>query len=220
MRLNRSDTITYLFISLSILLLSFTTYSLIKIDVIEDKTWNLILPEGEIRAGDTIYVQSQYNKLRQVEGSAERYVECWTEDHILVVYLVSKAVANRAAGKGGTGLPIPIPSNIPDLPTLCHIRVVVKYHVLPFRNVIEVKSTKDFMLLPASASTESPTSTGTNQSPSQSQLQNLSSLPNPTPLAVSSQSNISQPTPQSPPEEKSFIEELLNPVKNLLERML
>jgi len=149
---SHANLITYSLFILSGLIFAWTVYTNLTVDVIDDKSWHLVLPAGEIRAGQTIYVKSEYRKLRQVEGNAERYIECRTKDGVQVAYLVSKAVANRAKGSGGTGLPIPIPDNIPDLPARCNIRVVVKYHVMPLRDVIEVKSSKDFTLLRADAS--------------------------------------------------------------------
>jgi len=197
---SRANLITLMLFALSGLILGWTIYTNLNIDVIEDKSWRLILPAGNIHAGQTIYVKSEYKKLRTVEGQSSRYIECWTRDKILVTYLVSQAVANRAAGTGGTGLPIPIPTNIPDLPARCDIRVVIKYHVLPLRDVIEVKSSPDFTLLRADASGESSAATGTSPIQPQpvSQFQNPLSSSNNALTASRSQLNNLQPAETSP----------------------
>jgi hypothetical protein len=230
----RANLIAGLLFALSGAILAWTVYTNLNIDVIDDKSWRLVLPAGDIHAGDTIYVKSEYKKLRQVEGQAERYIECWTKDQVQVAYLVSKAVANRAKGTGGTGLPIPIPANIPDLPARCSIRVVVKYHVLPLRDVIEVKSSPEFKLLRAGDSSESSDATGTNPVPSQpvSQSQDFSvSSSNIGLLVTPAQSNIPQaatdsatsaanpstppPSPTPQPASPTIVQQLQNAVQGI-----
>jgi hypothetical protein len=221
---SKTNVTAYLLFLLSGVILGWTIYSTLTLDVIEDKSWELILPEGDIHAGDTILVKSEYTKLRQVEGDSERYVECRTKNNVQVAYLVSKALANRAKGVGGTGLPIPVPENIPDLPAKCDIRVVIKYHVLPLKDVIEVKTSKEFILLPRSVAV-SPDSLSAKETnlpqssisyPEQSQSSVSSSSVNSTPIAESPQQNTSQPVGVE--VKPSLIEQLTKPVTNLLGR--
>lgn len=242
----RPNLIAGLLFALSGVIFGWTVYTNLTIDVIENKSWRLVLPEGDIRAGQTIYVKSEYTKLRQVEGQAERYIECWTKDQVQVAYLVSTANANRAKGTGGTGFPVPLPANIPDLPARCSIRVVIKYHVLPLRDVIEVNSSPEFTLLRADASSESSDATGTSpvQHQPEFQLQDyFVSSSHSAPILVLTQPNNSQAanngnpvataTPTSPPPpqpvpaptspfpqpQPSFIQQIVQPAINLLDAL-
>jgi len=220
--LRRTNIVTALLFLLSGSILGWTIYSNFTIDVLDDKTWRLILPTGDIHAGQTILVKSEYRKLRTVEGQAQRYIECWTRENIQVSYLVSTAVADRAKGTGGTGLPIPIPANIPGLPIKCDIRVVIKYHVLPLRDVIEVKTSQNFTLLSANVSGASSGAKGTSPIPSPpvSQSQNSSaSLLYHAPLAVRPQLNIPQgsnkPSTSASNLQPSLVEQQQNTVKGI-----
>ena len=89
----RANLITAGLFLLSGAILAWSLYSTFTIDVIDDKTWRLVLPAGEIHAGTTIYVKSEYTKLRQVEGQAERYIECKTKDGVQVSYHIETGAA-------------------------------------------------------------------------------------------------------------------------------
>lgn len=150
------------------------------------KDWTINLPTQPIHAGDTINVQSVYTKLRPLTGTAERYVDCKGFKGGYIRYLVNKAVANRApAVHTGTGIVILIPMGIPDLPTQCHISIVVTYQVYPWRAITQFNQSKDFTLLPS-------LSPVTSQQPAASAESSTAS--NPIPVAASSTGNIVSPS--------------------------
>lgn len=145
--INFTRIFTKLLIVASLVVLASTAYFVVKLDVLVD--WRIEIPTAtEYHAGDTIVVESIYTKLRQVEGEARRYVECETRPGVYVSYLVNEVPADRRAGSGGTGIEIPIPRGIANLPTDCRIRISIDYPVLPFRHVTEVATSDTFRLLP------------------------------------------------------------------------
>lgn len=139
--------IAYLLMFLSLCMIAFSIYSLIRVDVLRE--WSLELPNSDIHAGDTIIVQSKYKKLMEVDGDAEHYIDCDSTSGARLSYLLNKREANRAPGKRSTAVEITLPTNITSLPAECSIRIVVKYRVIPFKETVEINQTKDFTLLPS-----------------------------------------------------------------------
>lgn len=178
----------------SVAVLCITAYFVYKIDVLTN--WHLELPPAPIHAGDSITVKSVYTKTRDVQGDAKRYIECWTEQDALITYPINERLADRPAGSGGTGLVLPIPTFIPDLPTECRIRVRVAYQVLPFRTVNETVISTTFELLPP-RQTAKESSGNAQQSPAQSTSSQAQAS-----SQFSSSSN-STASPQSPQRDSS-----------------
>lgn len=210
-------TISLAFLSIASLLAS--VYMTFSIDVITD--WKLTMPDKKIHAGDTIVVESDYIKTRDVTGKATRDIDCQNKEGSYIRYHMNEAIANRAARSGGTGLEVKIPTNIPNLPTTCKIAVTIDYPVLPWRTVTEANETDEFTLYPERkdvARDERGASSGTSQTPSPvvAQSQGSSSFNN-TPnstntLRDSSQNNNNQnPNPSNPtdPDEPQQVCEIV-----------
>lgn len=147
-KMSKTKLLSYSLFAFSIFMLLFTFYGLASVKVLAD--WKLSMPEGIVHSGDQLVLISQYTKLRDVNGKASRYIECRTKtSHVFVRYQLNEAVANRAKGAAGTGIPIVVPRNIPDLPATCRFSLAIIYDVLPFKKDYETNSTKEFTLYPA-----------------------------------------------------------------------
>ena len=138
---------SYVFFTASIGIAAFSVMMLANVDVLSN--WRLVLPEGKIQAGDTVVIQSYYEKKMEVTGVATRYIECKTDKGFFVRYPVSSAVANRPPGVSATGIVVEVPDVIPDLPATCKFSIAIEYEVLKFRRVVESNSSPEFLLLPA-----------------------------------------------------------------------
>lgn len=139
--------ISYVLFAFSLVILSATFYVLASVRVLED--WTLRLPPGPIHAGDQLVLISEYTKTRDVDGMAMRYIECKTRDsNVFIRYPINEAVADRAKGKAGTGVPLVVPRDIPDLPAVCKFSISITYDVLPFKKDYQKNSTPEFRLLP------------------------------------------------------------------------
>lgn len=123
-----------------------TITATLSVDVI--KNWKLTLPPSEIHAGQTIVVQSEFTKLKAVKGIARRSVECVNIRGVYLKYLLNEAVAEAPPGRGGIGMVLKMPTDVPNLPTKCRISVNVDYQVYPWRTVTEFVRSADFDLLP------------------------------------------------------------------------
>ena len=211
-----------LFASLAVLAVTFAYNT--NITVLKD--WQIVLPTGDIHAGDTVIVQSIYTKLRSVKGTAVRYIECKTGTGIYVRYPLSTAIADHAPGVAkGTGFVAKMPTGIPT-PASCMISINVTYKVYPWRSVTEFATSRQFTLLsPVSLASVSASATQTNQLPTQSSdsspVQFSSS--NTTPATTPTQSNNVQASPVSTTPSQSalkgvqsLIERLSNNIKEIL----
>lgn len=211
---------SYVFFAISAVMLLFSFTMIMKVDVLAN--WRLVLPEGALHAGDTVVLQSLYDKKLDVTGEATRYIECKTKDtNIFVRYPVSKSVANRPAGLTGTGIVIAIPEVIPDLPATCKFTISIDYEVLAFRHVIETQSSDEFSLLPkrVASQTSEGASLGTNQTAgSASDLGSAATLaptffssPNNIPVDGSEQRHMSQhSSSETPSASPSIIDSIVN----------
>jgi hypothetical protein len=203
-------------ISLGIIITAFAFT--MNVDVLKD--WHLTLPNGAIHAGDTILVESTYTKVRPVNGTAVRYLECENATNSYIRYPINQAVADRAPGsRTGTGISIVIPESVPDLPAKCRISVLIKYPVYPWRTVSEYNATQSFTLLPKVVAPAVVSSTATQTSPSP--IVYLSpSLPQDTSITNSQQPDSSQPSAAPVATETvtqpSLIQRILSPITKLL----
>ena len=229
--MNRINLLSYLLLLLSAITLVATVYFLSNIKVLEN--WKLSIPNTEIHVGDTVTIESTYNKLRDTSGESTRYITCKNKAGLWVRYELNRATSDRAKGKGGTGIVVIIRRDIADVPTQCKFEVAIRYEVLPFRSVHVVNETNTFTLYPEkvteSSSNESLTATQTSQSPTAPPSRSNSSVsyPNNTPPAQQLPSNSSQqsdnpaPEPSPPtPQQPSLINRVLNPVTNILDGIL
>ena len=145
-RPNSSQLLSYALFAFSICVLLFSIMATMNVDVIKD--WKLTIIRNEIPVGDQAVIISEYTKVREVSGKSVRYIECRNIDGVWIRYPLNEARADRAKGTGGTGIPVVIPSNIPNLPTQCKFTIAIDYEVYPWRTVHVVNSTKEFTLVP------------------------------------------------------------------------
>ena len=230
---SRTQLISYILFFLSACILGFTIYMNVKTDVLKD--WRLVLPQQDIRIGDSIVLQSLYTKVMDVSGKSTRYIECKTSNGVFVRYPISEAVANRAAGQSGTGIPVVIPSTIPNVPTTCRFNITIEYEVFIWRKHIESVNSEIFTLNPAKESLEvsvqenEPPQTNQNLATSQRPAESLNnpSSTNTTQSDAAAQRDISQGSdivvqserqldgkPEQP--QPSLLQTILNPVTNLI----
>lgn len=233
--LTKTRVVSYVLFVLSGVILAVAIYMNMSIDVLDN--WRLVLPKQEIHAGETIVVQSLYEKKLSVTGKATRYVECENRPGVFVRYPVSEAIANRGAGKTGTGIEILIPDNIPSLPATCKITIVIDYEIAFWRHVIEQNSSATFTLLPEREKSQTEdVSQETSQTedlmavqptlPSSGTGSASSSSSDNTPIVSDNQRDISQgepvvnserrlePTPEQP--QPNLIEVVINAVSGLV----
>jgi hypothetical protein len=193
---------TLMFLTSAVILVAVVLFTL-HIHVVKD--WTLTVLGGDKHAGDTITVQSVYTKTRPVSGMASSYIECKSGSGSYVRYHINDARADRAPGYADTGVVLKLPTDIPNLPTSCHISISVAYPVYPWRMVTEYAATKDFALLPNSetqtviltSQTQSPAlpavrPVAASSSPSTTSSVKVSSSPNPAPSTTASQPDSSQ----------------------------
>lgn len=143
---NKTKLASYVLFVFSAVVLGFSIYFTTNIHVLDN--WTLEAPAGPLHAGDAVVLISKYTKLKDVDGTAKRYIECRNDNNVFIRYQLNEALADRAAGAAGTGIPVKIPSNIPNLPTTCRFSISIEYHVLPFKPTPEKNQTKEFHLLP------------------------------------------------------------------------
>lgn len=239
---SKTAIVSYILFGIAGGMMLFSISMLARVDVLDN--WRLVLPAGEIHAGDTVVVQSLYEKKLDVTGKATRYIECKTKNGLYVRYPVSTATANRPSGVAGTGIVFTAPEVIPDLPTTCKFTITIDYEVLAFRHVIESQSSAEFQLLPKREDapailSQEGESQGTNQTASSasrpdsvsSSVQSLgsSSSTNSTPTASSAQRDMLQdepappdntpveptPEPSPAPSRPSIIDSIRNTITNL-----
>lgn len=146
-KFNKATFLSSIFFTLSVLILTATAIGVARLDVLED--FYIVVPEQRIAVGEEVIIESRYNKIRDVTGESTRYIECKTKDGIPLRYELSKAEANRSATKGGVGISMIAPSNIPDLPAQCRYTIIIEYDVLPFKHVFESANSEWFTLYPA-----------------------------------------------------------------------
>lgn len=113
------------------------------------KNWHIDVNATEYTVGDTIYIDSHYDKLKPVVGHAHRYIECQDSHGAYIRYPLSEAVADHPPGKHtGTAAIATIP-RVAFLPTYCHISISIEYsHIYGFRTVSEFQRSADFKVNP------------------------------------------------------------------------
>lgn len=163
---NKTQVFSYALFALSAAVLFASFMLTMNITVLKD--WRLSTPAADIHAGDTVTLVSQYTKVRNVTGKSVRYIECQNSQHIYIRYPLNEAVANRAAGRSGTGIVVKVPETIPNLPTTCKFTIAIEYDVYPWRKVNVSQSSNEFQLLPKrdipqDVSTSEPSSTQIGQ---------------------------------------------------------
>lgn len=124
------------------------------IDVLTN--WTIRLDKTSYVAGETTIVQSLYTKNGSYTGTAKRYIECKSVNNIYIRYPLNEAVADRAASATptGTGVPITMPLNIPNLPTTCVINISIDYKINALRTVNESQNSPSFQLTPVGQPTQ------------------------------------------------------------------
>lgn len=206
---------TYFMMVLSAIFIAASVYMTFSIDVLKD--WTLTLPQQEVHAKDTITIQSVYTKVMSVKGESFRYLDCKNKNGITIRYPLNQAIADRAAQKGGTGVVVIMPDNVPDLPAKCKVSVVIDYPVLPWRHVIETQETKEFTLLPArTASAVDAQSAMPGTSQTQPQVTGQSSVSSSQIASSSSQSEPSDASVQRDSSQSEVVrEETVNPQQTI-----
>lgn len=195
----KTRVVSYLLFALSGFILAAAFYMNASIDVLEN--WRLILPTQSLHAGDTVVVQSIYNKKLNVTGEATRYIECESRPGVFVRYPISVSPANRGTGNTGTGIELKIPANIPSLPATCKITVIIDYEIALWRHVIESNSSHTFTLHPErEPSTDADETQETSQTPSSTE--SLSSVPFVDSGRISS--SLAKNTPEAPKEQRDI----------------
>lgn len=183
LRINRINVFSTILLLLTLVMLAITVTLTIDIRVLAN--WSLVLPAGDIHAGDTIVIQSIYGKLRPITGTATRYIECNNTQGVTIRYKLNDAVADSAPGHTGTGVVLQLPTQVfieklisKPLPTICSISLSVRYPVYPWHPVYEFAQTKSFTLLSAATSTTSAQSTTRTSQPLASDPSQTSSTSN------------------------------------------
>lgn len=122
--------------------LAFAYALLSPIDVVQG--WKITVDEQTYRPGDSIVMHASYKKTRDVSGTAYYYLECKNPNGNLVRYPMSQTEGNRAKGEGKIDVPMKIPGEVPNLPTMCRIAVSVDYSIYTFRKFTENNATNEF----------------------------------------------------------------------------
>lgn len=128
----------------------FADLELAPIDVLQD--WKITVPTSKTYyPGSTIYLASKYKKVRQVTGTATRYIQCKKQgtnewDGFIPV---SQADATRPKTNAGDSITyIGIPSSLPTLPNTCRIYINVNYRINYLRSFVEQNYSNEFIVHP------------------------------------------------------------------------
>jgi len=218
--------LTYVLFGLSLLVLTGTLYFISTIKVLDE--WTISIPSGDIHVGDTVVIQSVYNKVRETGGESVRYIQCENRSGLWIRYELNRATANRQKGKGGTGIVLTVRRDIADVPTTCKFTINIRYDVLPFRSVYVTNNTREFTLLPERQDDSQdgrPVTIQQNQPllPIELDSQTSVSSSDNTLGTQLTQSESSQPevsinpdVPANPEQELSLLDRLLNPIRRIL----
>lgn len=145
------------------------------------KNWTIKLDKTSYTAGETTLVQSLYTKTSSYNGTAKRYIECKNVNNVYIRYPLNEAKADRASGKTptGTGIPITMPIDIPNLPTTCVINISIDYKINALRTVNESQNSPSFQLTPVGQPTQpvTPQPTQSTQSTQTQKVQPTDSEP-------------------------------------------
>lgn len=222
--ISKTSMVAYFLFFVSFCIATTTAYFVFTLDVLKD--WKLTIPEQPIHVGDTIVIESAYIKLRDVSGTATRYIVCDNAKGISIRYELNQRTANRRSGQGGTGIDVTIRRDIPDLPAKCKFAVAIEYEVLPFRKVHEYNETKEFMLqpertTPVNASGEPQAVSQTNLVPVPASVSSSSSSSQNTPSQPQPQLESSQPTQPAPQQpQPSLVESVVTGVQGIVNSVL
>jgi hypothetical protein len=214
--LTRVNLIAVTLMTASLVILGTSVYLLANITVIQD--WKLILPAQEIHVGDTVTVQSTYNKVRDASGESIRYITCKNLSGTWIRYELNRATSDRAKGRGGTGIVLVVRRDVADVPTSCKFEVAIRYDVMPGRHVNVYNSTRVFTLYPERATESSapvsPAAIRSSQSPILSSSLSSSSAQS-APASAPAQRDTSQTTSRPTTENRISIPGL-TPLLNAL----
>lgn len=125
------------------LLLTSLTFSYLlvaPVDILDNVSWKLTVPNGVYKLGDTFTMEVDYKKLRDITGKPYFYMECLTQSGSLKRYpAYSLEAGNRSKGVGQADVTIQLPKDAPllKLPTQCRVAVVVDYEIYSFRKFTE-----------------------------------------------------------------------------------
>jgi hypothetical protein len=142
--------------------------------------------------GSTIYLNSDYKKVKNVSGTAKRYLQCHkAHSNEWDGYIpLSESDANRpTAQKGHSTTALGVPLDVPNIPNTCRIYINVVYQINPLRNYEQYTYSNTFRIIAGSIPL--------TQSPPDNAVQPQESrLPTPNTTNVYSTPAQSQPTIQ------------------------
>lgn len=186
------------------------------VDVLQN--WTTKTQEPSYKTGDTVSIISHFEKVRDVDGVASRFLECRNKQGSYTQYPLTQTQASRASGRGNTIITVKLPLAVSELPTSCRVAIVVQYKIYSFRTHLERSSTNSFTLesskiLP-STDKSPPLDTNVTQLP-QASIYPTTQPPQPTVAALS-------PAVQSDAEDIEHPEEKNEPTEtpNLIHRLL
>lgn len=116
------------------------------VDVIKDSTWKLTVDNQIYHPGSEITVHAVADKLRPLQGTFIRTVECKATGNF-VSYHIADSLTNRQAGHVVTDIPTKLPLIIPA-PSTCRMAFVIEYKVYSFRSFSEYNTTNEFQVIP------------------------------------------------------------------------
>jgi len=211
---SKTRLISHSLFALSIVIFGASFLMTRQIDVIKD--WVITFPQEELHAGDEVIIQSTYTKVRDAKGTAKRYIECESKPGVFIRYELNEAVADRQMGTTGTGIPVKIRSDIPELPTTCKFCIAINYRILPLLDTLESNCSNTFKLYPKRETTDEPQATiqsSQTQTPvavvGQPSVSSNPSPTNNTPQPTPPQSNNPQPDDSTPETEPPVDQGLL-----------
>ena len=153
------------------------------VDVLQN--WTLTTDKDTYQTNETVIVTTRFDKVRNVTGISKRYIECETRNESINRIPISEGEANRSVQtKANNAIYLRIPSNIAELPSTCHIEIVVEYNIYTFRKHTESTKTPSFVVNQAKEAQEPTVDTPdtdnqvVENSPSNSQTQ-ARNLPQP-----------------------------------------
>lgn len=179
------------------------SYALVApVDVIDDETWTITYDKSTYRVGDKATLTSKFTKLRDIDGTATRFISCKSPDNVFIKYKLNNDVAIAPQGKAGVGIIVTIPQELAGitLPTDCRFTIRVDYNINFFRTHTESTTSSEFVLYPKSDTSNSTSSTivnpnGTSTTTNTESNSSTTPMPAPQPAAVPEPV---KPAPQSP----------------------
>lgn len=181
--------------------LTFMYILLAPVDVLQN--WSLKTDKNEYRTGETLIVTSKFDKVRDVSGTAKRYIECKTRNGSTNRIAIGEKEANRRSQVNGSNqIYLGVPSDIIDTPTTCVIDIVVEYRIYRFRDHTEHTKTPEFKVTKAEQAQEENvvTQDNDNQVVENSPVKGKSNARSaPLPETITDTPSVTEPSPVVPP---------------------